>query len=103
MISLPFTIAALILIVACSISKLQYSSTYLAIAIHAFLGPLETASLVSTFVLYIHSNEPKFSIQILFISALGLIGMFNFIAFVIQTPFIAHDRKFLRWLKRRDF
>jgi hypothetical protein len=103
MISLPFTIAAIILIVACSISKIQYSSTYMSIAIHAFLGPIETASLICSLVSYNQSNEPKFSIKILFISALAIIATLNLIAFVIQTAFVAQDRKFLKWVRRQDY
>lgn len=40
MISLPFTISAVILLIAFFVSKIQYAATCLGIAAHAFFGIL---------------------------------------------------------------
>lgn len=53
MLPLPFTVSAVILLVAISISKLQYQASQIAIAAHALLGPLETISLIYTLVTYL--------------------------------------------------
>jgi len=57
MLPLPFTVATGLLLIAFSMSKLQYQGTSIIIAIHAILGPFEIATLIWTFISFIQLNQ----------------------------------------------
>lgn len=101
MFPLPFTVSALLLLLAVTISKLQYRASHISIAAHALLGPLETGALINTLVIYLANNYENMTVLILLVVALSLVGLFNFFGFAIQTPFMVEDRHFLKWLRRR--
>lgn len=88
MLPLPFTLTSLLLIIAAFISKLQYPSSQLTIALHALLGPLETWSLTQSLIVYSWKEKSVFMNFLLFLIALSLIGLFNFLGLAIQTPLI---------------
>ena len=48
----PFTIAGVVLIIACLMSRLQFNETYLSGAIYSFIGVLECAALAVFLYLY---------------------------------------------------
>jgi cadmium resistance protein CadD (predicted permease) len=102
MIPVPFTVVSLMLLVACFISKLQYKSSHLIIALHAILGPFETATLAYAFVSYLQYGQTEFITRLLLIIPLTLIGILNLLALAAQTPTLTEDGHFSKWLKRRE-
>ena len=102
MIPVPFTVAGALLLLAFFISKLQYSSSYVLIALHAVLGMFETGTLVFSLITYLNRNQQETIYTLLFIVSLGIIAALNVFGLMIQTPYITDDKHFEKWTKRRD-
>ena len=94
MIPVPFTVAAGLLFVAFCISKLQYPSSYLLIALHAVLGIFETGTLVLSLVMYLRRDQTEFIYKLLFFLSLGIIAILNLFGLLIQTPYFVDDKHF---------
>lgn len=97
-----FTISLSFIVIAFLTSKLQNDSTNLLISIYSALGPIETATIAMSTVIFITNGHPEVMIKILLFTALGFILLINLMGFIVQTPYLLADRKFLKWANRKS-
>jgi hypothetical protein len=101
MIGLPFTIATVLLSVAMLTSKFQDGSTRFMVACYSIFGTFESGSLFLTLILYLGDASRSETVQILLIISLSFIYIINFLGFLIITPYLLSDRKFMKWTSSR--
>ena len=100
----PFSIAGAVLVIACLMSRLQFSQTYLSGAIYSFVGVLEVLALLYFLYLYYlgyYSSEP-IPLYIA-LGALGYLYILNVIACLAQSIFLCYEREFEGWRGQSGF
>jgi hypothetical protein len=100
----PFSIAGIVLVIACLMSKLQFGQTYLAGAVFAFLGVLEVLALWYFLALYFldyFSNEP--TPLWVALAATGYLYFLNLVAAIAQCVFLCYEKAFKTWRDQSGF
>jgi hypothetical protein len=101
---IPFTIFGCVILIACSTSKLQNANTYLIGILYSLVGLLETGSLV--FLIYCYASFEKdfylWSNFIILLVVAGLILFLNFLAMLIQSPYLLSDNRFTHWFRSKN-
>jgi hypothetical protein len=101
MFPMPFSIAGLVVIMFCLVSKFQNSNTFASGAIYSLLGLLEWGALGVFGFLYFESLQWKFDLFMwIIIGAMGVIYLLNFITFILLLSVYRADSKFQIWLAR---
>jgi hypothetical protein len=96
----PFTIAAIVVIIACLMSKLQFGNTFIPGAIFAILALLEWGALVCFLILYHIAFFATFSVPFfLALAALVYLYLVNLSALFLQNFSLYNDQPFTEWLK----
>lgn len=94
----PFTIAAIVVIVACLMSRLQFNHTFMPGAIFAFLGVIEWAALAFFIYLYWDNFFSKAPLPLFVgIAALLYLYILNILALVAQNIVFCADKHFSQW------
>ena len=94
----PFTIAAAVVIIACLMSKLQFSFTFLPGAIYSLLSVLEWGALVFFLFLYFRQLFTADTLPLyLGGGALAFLYILNLFGLIIQNLVFCSDKHFLSW------
>lgn len=93
----PFTIAGVVLIIACLMSRLQFPQTYLSGAIYSLIGVLEWGALWYFLYLYFieHMDEPV--ALYIGLGAMGFLYIMNITACLAQSIFLCYEKDFVAW------
>lgn len=86
----PFTIAGIVFIIACLMSRLQFQETYLSGAIYSFVALLEWSALCLFLYLYTikHMDEPVAAY--IGFGALGILYIMNIAAAIAHSVFLCY-------------
>lgn len=95
----PFTIAGLVLSIACLMSRLQFPQTYLSGAIYSLVAILEWCAL--WYFMYLYYMEWMSEPVALFIAlgAMGFLYIMNITACLAQSIFLCYEKEFLTWAR----
>ena len=95
---MPFSIAAVVFIIACLMSRLQFNHTYLPGAIYSLLAILEWGALVYFLFLYFTEFFQAEPLPLFIgLAALGYLYILNIFATIIQNAIICYDKHFSGW------
>ncbi len=101
---LPFTITGTLLFVACFMSKLQNSNSYVVGTAYSLFGVLETTSLVTTILIYanyLRQNITAEDLSAYLQGALVAIAILNLFSLFLHCYQLTNDQKFQKWVKSR--
>lgn len=95
---IPFTIASVVVLIACLMSKLQFTNTFMSGAIYSLIGIIETGSLGYFLYLYfinffVTSTLPFFVGG----AALAYLILLNVLGVIIQNCSLCYDKDFKMW------
>lgn len=97
LVPMPFTIGFSIIFIACFVSKLQNSATYLVGSLYAFVGLLEVGSLGLLGWKYYEGGKYENVNLFLLVGSAGLIYLLNFLSLTMQTPLLLLDKRLSSW------
>ena len=101
---IPFTIAGSVLVIACLMSKLQFSQTYLSGAIYSFIGILEVLALFYFIYLYYIDYFDTEPVPIwIALGSLAWLYFLNLVGTVAQCVFLCHEKEFVTWRDSSGF
>lgn len=96
---IPFTIATLVVVIMCMISKFQNGNTFASGAIYALLGLFEWGSLLALLMLYAMQMGINLITGII-LGAFGVLYIINFVCFGLMLSVYRKDEKFLAWSQK---
>lgn len=98
----PFSIASVVVIIACLMSKLQFGHTFISGAIYSLLSICEVGSL--GYFLYLYFVQSYFTVPLPFIvgvAAITYMYLLNLLALIVQNCSLCFDRDFTIWMSSR--
>lgn len=88
----PFTIAGVVLVIACLMSRLQFHETYLSGAIYSLISLLEFGALVVFLYLYIRDYMSQPVAAFIGLGALAFLYIMNFVATLAHSIFLCYEK-----------